>query len=158
MRTKVESRLSMGTPPNLPQPKDVCGVCGKPINHPGDAFAYSHPDTDARWRHKKCGPGSAVWVAKHGKSEIGSMLEKRKANGKVPGAAPAAPHRNQIVYKAIKELCARERYLRYMGSVGKNKFRWCLEVEIAGQKITQYDTDAPLDPEVLYNTIIEKSR
>lgn len=127
-----------------PSEKSICGVCGKPITG-NDAFAYSHPDTDAKWRHKKCGPGSKQWTAKHGKSKIGALLEKKSARPRTVST------KQDPLHQAIKEFCGRIKYMVFMDSMNKTKIEWEVYSQTLGIKHTS--AEPPPDPEVLYKQL-----
>lgn len=121
-----------------------CGVCGKPITEK-DPFPY----LEGTYRHRKgCGPGSKLWVEKHGLSEIGATLQ---------GKTKEAPVRQKDdpLRRAIKEFCGREKYLRYMDSVNKHiDCDWQISAVIGGKKITQSRSgQGVIDPELLYQQL-----
>lgn len=128
------------------RPKNICGICGNVILEEGP-FAYMDG-----WRHRKCGPGSKEWTAKHGLSEIGAMLQKGKRGTQTPKI-------KDPIKQAIKEFCGREKYLRYMDSVNKNiECHWQISATIGGKKITHSRDQGIIDPELLYQQLMKGSK
>ena len=126
----------------------ICGVCGLPILEK-DPFPY----LDNTYRHRKCGPGTKAWTAKHGLSKIGELLQKKV---KDPAVKKSRVVKKDSICSAIRELCGRIKYMTYMDSVNKNLVcDWCIETTINGKVIKFHKSQGVIDPDLLYQQVMK---
>jgi hypothetical protein len=117
-----------------------CLVCGK-IIRPSDNEVFA---MNGGHRHKRCGPGSKAWGAKHGTSEIHEMLKPRKRTPKAK--APVHPR-----LKPAKELVGRVKYMRYMDTINKHSVEWAVTSLELGVTVDKSNTT---DPEILLERLL----